>query len=55
MDLRQKALRLAGRMLEFDPDARGGVGEVWSTDCIAHQSNAIAMAPVLAEALASLG
>ena len=28
-----------------------GVGEVWSTDCIAHQSNAIAMAPVLAEAL----
>ncbi|MDR9440807.1 MAG: hypothetical protein RI841_15110, partial [Halomonas sp.] len=32
-----------------------GVGEVWSTDCIAHESNAIAMAPVLAEALASLG
>ncbi len=31
-----------------------GVGEVWSTDCIAHGSNAIAMAPVLAEALASL-
>lgn len=28
-----------------------GVGEVWSTDCIAHDSNAIAMAPVLAEAL----
>ncbi|MDI5922184.1 ribose-phosphate diphosphokinase [Halomonas sp. LR5S13] len=32
-----------------------GVGEVWSTDCIAHQSNATAMAPVLAEALAALG
>lgn len=31
-----------------------GVGEVWSTDCIAHDSNAIAMAPVLAEALAAL-
>ncbi|WP_163560168.1 ribose-phosphate diphosphokinase [Halomonas sp. NO4] len=28
-----------------------GVGEVWSTDCIAHSSNAIAMAPVLASAL----
>ncbi|RTR02473.1 ribose-phosphate diphosphokinase [Halomonas nitroreducens] len=28
-----------------------GVGEVWSTDCIAHASNAIAMAPVLARAL----
>ncbi|XKE46528.1 thymidine phosphorylase family protein [Halomonas organivorans] len=26
MDLRQKALRLAGRMLEFDPDIRGGDG-----------------------------
>ncbi|TDR53009.1 thymidine phosphorylase [Halomonas ventosae] len=26
MDLRQKALRLAGRMLEFDPDVRGGAG-----------------------------
>ncbi|MBB3189875.1 thymidine phosphorylase family protein [Halomonas cerina] len=26
MDLRQKALRLAGRMLEFDPDVRGGDG-----------------------------
>jgi thymidine phosphorylase len=25
-DLRQKALRLAGRMLEFDPDVRGGYG-----------------------------
>jgi ribose-phosphate pyrophosphokinase len=31
-----------------------GVGEIWSTDCIAHDSNAIAMAPVLAEALSGL-
>ncbi|QTF92450.1 ribose-phosphate diphosphokinase [Halomonas sp. BM-2019] len=28
-----------------------GVGEIWSTDCIRHDSNAIAMAPVLAGAL----
>ncbi len=28
-----------------------GVGEVWSTDCIAHPSNAIPMAPLLATAL----
>lgn len=26
MDLRQKALRLAGRLIEFDPDVRGGDG-----------------------------
>ncbi len=43
----------------FAGDARAviqaaGVGEVWSTDCIAHDSNAIAMASVLAEALAAL-
>ncbi|SDK62010.1 ribose-phosphate diphosphokinase [Billgrantia gudaonensis] len=31
--------------------AASGVGEVWSTDCIAHASNAITMAPVLARAL----
>ncbi len=30
-----------------------GVGEVWSTDCIAHASNAIAMAPLLAQSLAA--
>lgn len=29
-----------------------GVGEVWSTDCISHASNAIAMAPYLAQAVA---
>lgn len=28
-----------------------GVGEVWSTDCIPHSSNAVSMAPPLAEAL----
>lgn len=31
-----------------------GVGEVWSTDCIAHPSNSISMAPLLAEALLPL-
>ncbi|MBF7730084.1 ribose-phosphate diphosphokinase [Pseudomonas sp. N040] len=31
-----------------------GVGEVWSSDCIAHPSNAIGMAPLLAEALRKL-
>ncbi len=31
-----------------------GIGEVWSTDCIAHASNAVHMAPLLAEALARL-
>jgi len=28
-----------------------GVGEIWSTDCIAHPSNAVSMAPLLAQAL----
>lgn len=32
-----------------------GVGEVWSTDCIAHPSNAISVAPMLAEALREIG
>ncbi len=31
-----------------------GVGEVWSTDCIAHPSNAVQVAPMLAEALRSI-
>ena len=31
-----------------------GVGRVWSTDCISHPSNAIAMAPLLAEAVRPL-
>ena len=31
-----------------------GVGEIWSTDCIAHPSNAVSMVPALAEALRAL-
>ncbi len=31
-----------------------GVGEVWSTDCIAHSSNAVSMAPLIAAALNQL-
>jgi len=31
-----------------------GVGQIWSTDCIAHESNAVSMAPQLAEALRPL-
>ena len=31
-----------------------GVGAVWSTDCIAHESNAVSMVPALAQALRSL-
>ena len=31
-----------------------GVGEVWSTDCIAHPSNAVGVAPMLAQALRDL-
>lgn len=34
--------------------AEAGVGQVWSTDCIAHPSNAVGIAPLLAEALRSL-
>ncbi|WP_168016130.1 ribose-phosphate diphosphokinase [Halomonas salinarum] len=30
---------------------RAGINEVWSTDCIAHPSNAVAMAPTLGQAL----
>ena len=28
-----------------------GVGRVWSTDCVAHPSNAISVVPLLAKAL----
>ncbi|MDE2402756.1 MAG: hypothetical protein KGL90_13945 [Burkholderiales bacterium] len=31
-----------------------GIAQVWSTDCIAHSSNAINMAPLLAQALKPL-
>jgi thymidine phosphorylase len=34
VDLRQKALRLAGRMLEFDPDVRGGDGYAMARDIL---------------------
>lgn len=40
-----------------DAEARlreAGVGEIWSTDCIAHPSNAVFMADALAQALASM-
>lgn len=33
-DLRQKALRLAGRVLEFDPDVRGGYGYTIARDIL---------------------
>jgi ribose-phosphate pyrophosphokinase len=32
-----------------------GIGNVWSTDCITHPSNAVAMAPLLAQALRDIG
>lgn len=31
-----------------------GVGEIWSTDCIVHPSNAVQVAPLLAEALRAI-
>ena len=31
-----------------------GIGEVWSTDCVAHRSNVVSMASTIAEALAML-
>jgi thymidine phosphorylase len=34
MDLRQKALRLAGRVIEFDPDVRGGDGFTIARDIL---------------------
>ncbi len=33
-DLRQKSLRLAGRMIEFDPEVRGGQGEQIARDIL---------------------
>jgi ribose-phosphate pyrophosphokinase len=39
----------AGNAVQLLIDA--GVGEVWSTDCIAHASNVVCMAPAVAEAL----
>jgi len=34
MDLREKSLQLAGRILEFDPDVRGGQGYVIARDIL---------------------
>jgi thymidine phosphorylase len=34
MDLREKALQLAGRILEFDPDVRGGQGYIIARDIL---------------------
>lgn len=42
----------AGDALQLIRDA--GVNHVWSTDCIAHPSNAISMAPAIAKALMDL-
>jgi ribose-phosphate pyrophosphokinase len=30
---------------------RAGVGEIWSTDCIEHPTNAVSVAPLIAAAL----
>jgi ribose-phosphate pyrophosphokinase len=32
-----------------------GVGAIWSTDCIAHPSNAVSIVPAVAVALRALG
>lgn len=42
----------AGDALQLLSEA--GIGQVWSTDCIAHASNAVSMAPAIAAALADL-
>ena len=38
----------------FEMLRSAGIGEIWSTDCIAHASNATSMAPALAAALREL-
>lgn len=43
---------LSGNAMQIMKDA--GIGEVWSTDCIAHPSNVVSMANTLATALAGL-
>ena len=48
-DLRQKALRLAGRILEFDPDVRGGYGYTIARD-ILDSGRALAKMEALIEA-----
>lgn len=34
--------------------AKAGVGEIWTTDCIAHKSNAVSIMPAIAQALSRL-
>lgn len=48
-DLRQKSLRLAGRMLEFDPDVRGGDGYAIARD-ILESGRALAKMKAIIEA-----
>ncbi len=54
MDLRQKALRLAGRMIEFDPDVRGGDGFAIARD-ILDSGRALAKMNDLIQAQGSAG
>jgi ribose-phosphate pyrophosphokinase len=42
----------SGDALQMLKDA--GVGEIWSTDCIPHATNAVSMAPQIAQALAQI-
>jgi thymidine phosphorylase len=46
-DLRAKAIRLAGRILEFDPDVRGGDGEALARDILESGRAAAKMAAIV--------
>jgi thymidine phosphorylase len=46
-DLRAKSIRLAGRMLEFDPDVRGGEGEALARDILESGRAAAKMAAIV--------
>jgi thymidine phosphorylase len=46
-DLRAKSIRLAGRMLEFDPDVRGGDGEALARDILESGRAAAKMAAII--------
>ena len=46
-DLREKSLRLAGRILEFDPDVRGGEGERLARDILESGRAAARMAAII--------
>jgi len=47
-DLRQKALRLAGRVIEFDPDVRGGEGYAIARDILESGRAAAKMKAIMA-------